>query len=442
MQRRNFLKTGLAGLGATSLGPQVLAGTPPVEEKAAAPLYPSYGAFEKAYAGHVAPGHVKYLERLGATLVPGKTEGVRIQDAYTGKWYWDCHRVGSLYNLGHRHPEVIKALRAGFEQLEIGNAFYLSQYKAHAAQRLSATTDDALSGVVYAASGTEAVEVSIKAARGITRRRKIVSLQHAYHGHSIMTIAAGGELHAQERFLADYPEEFTHVPWNDYAALEKVVDDETAAVLLEPMPAAIGCPPPLPGYLKQVEKLCHERGALLILDEIVTGVGGTGTFWLYQQEDILPDILTTAKGIAGGMQANAAALMKPELFQWMADDALLPHYTTFGGNELGCVATVATCDVVTAPGFLDHVNELALHFSEGFASLPFGTTQRGLFIAFHLPAPRSVEFVRRLFENGVLVLGRTETIVLFRPPLITSFTEADAIIGLVQNVSRQMFPST
>ena len=122
----------------------------------------------------------------------------------------------------------------------------------------------------------------------MTRRRKIVALEDSYHGHSGLTIAAAGNDADRDRYLMDYPQEFSRVPWNDWSAMERAVDDATAGVLIEAMPGRLGLPPPQPGYLERVRKLCSDRGALLIFDEVITGVGGTGTFWLYQQESFVP----------------------------------------------------------------------------------------------------------------------------------------------------------
>jgi acetylornithine/succinyldiaminopimelate/putrescine aminotransferase len=402
------------------------------------PVYPDYDVFKEVYAEHVGHGHLRVREASSLTIVIGDREGVRVQDSYTGKWYWDCHRVGSLYNLGHRHPRVVAALREAFELLEIGNAHMLTQYKAWAAEKLAASTGGQLPGVIYTSSGTEAVEVSIKTARGVTRRRRIVALENSYHGHSIMTIAAAGNDAHRKRYLADYPDEFVRVPWNDFKAMEKAVDDHTAGVLLEPMPARMGFPPPKPGYLERVQKLCRDRGALLIMDEVITGVGGTGTFWLYQQEGIVPDVLATAKGIGGGLQANAAALLKPEHYRWLGDD-YLGHYTTFGGNELGCVATAVTCDVIMEPGFLEHVRAVAKRFADGFADAPFELSQRGLCMGLMLPEPRNSEVVRRLYESGVIVAGGLPDVVQLRVPLVVSFDEADEIIGIVNRVAKEVF---
>jgi acetylornithine/succinyldiaminopimelate/putrescine aminotransferase len=343
-----------------------------------------------------------------------------------------------VYNLGHRHPRLVAALRDGFEILEIGNAHMLTQYKAWAAEKLAASTGGQLPGVAYTSSGTEAVEVTMKTARGVTRRRKIVSLEDSYHGHSIMTIAAAGNGAHRKRYLADYPDEFVRVPWNDYGAMEKAVDDDTAGVLLEPMPARLGFPPPKPGYLEKVQKLCRDRGALLMMDEVITGVGGTGTFWLYQQENIVPDVLATAKGIGGGLQANAAALLKPEHYKWLCDD-YMGHYTTFGGNELGCVATAVTCDIIMEPGFLEHVRALAKRFAEGFQDAPFELSHRGLCMGLMLPEPRNGDMVRALYENGVLAAGGRPNVVQLRAPLILSLDEADEIIFFNDTATTEIY---
>lgn len=442
MQRRDFMKIGAGSLGALALGRPAAAaqsdGPGAASSVPMPPIYAERGELEKAYAEHVGFGHLDALERSGLEIVIGEREGPRVRDAYTGKWYWDCHRVGSVHNLGHRHPRVVGAMRQALEQLEIGNSHLLAQYKAWAAEKLALSTGGQLPGIIWTASGTEANEVAFKASRGITGRRKVVSLENSYHGHSGLTIAAGGNAAHRKLYGMEYPEEFVHVPWNDSAAMENAVDDRTAAVLLEPMPARMGFPPPQPGYLKKVQELCRERGALLVMDEVIVGVGGTGTFWLYQQEDIVPDILTTAKGLGGGVGASAAALVTEEVYRWLGD-SYLAHYTTFGGHELACVAAATTCEVILEPGFLEHVRALARRFAEGFADSPFRLSHRGLCMGLLLPDPDNATMIRKLFANGLIASGGLAGVVQLRVPLILSFEEADQIISIVDRVARESF---
>jgi putrescine aminotransferase len=396
---------------------------------------PSYGdwkAAEAAFAAHVHPGRVALLHDLGVQLEVGAREGGRFQNAVTGQWLWNCHSNGGVFNLGHRNPRVVAALRGALDELDVGNHHLVSAYRAMAAERLSATTEGRLPGVVFAASGSEAVEIALKAARGFTQRRGIVSVVGGFHGHTGLAIAAGDEA-TRTRYLLDF-DDFSHVPYNDLDAMRAAVSERTAAVLLEPVPATLGFPPPDPGYLAGIEEVCRQQGALLILDEVQTGLGRTGTAWYHQQEGITPHALVTSKGLGGGVYPVGATLLDAEVFAWFTGE-FASHVSSFGGSELGCVVATTVCDMLTEPGFLDHVRALAQRFTEGFAGAPFALRQRGLVMGLDMGEHDAAYGAwRALFGAGVFAFPAAfDTAVLqFKPPLILSLDDADEIIRIVR----------
>jgi len=329
---------------------------------------------------------------------------------------------------------VTAAVSAAMRHLEVGNLFLSSAHKAKAAEKLAASTGGELPGVCFAASGSEANEVAIRAARGFTRRRKLVSLRHSYHGSSCLAMAAGDspELHA--RYLLDFPE-FVKVPYNDVEALRDAVDDETGCVLLEASPAQLGFPEPQAGYFEAVRKICDDKGAVFILDEVQTGLGSSGHFWLWQQQDVVPDIMTTAKGLGGGIIPNAALLLAPAIKDWFLDTEF-PHMSTFGGNELGCVATAAVCDITSRPEFVANVQRLIEQFREGFANARFRVNQVGLCMGLLSDTLTSYEMTRKLFAAGVLVLPAhyAPDAIEFRPILTLVEEDAESIIATVRDV--------
>ncbi len=442
MKRRDLLRSGMAaagwmagaGLAQADAGLTTVPAPylPGPHRDPLDPPYPDLLSMARAYYRHSGYGQVLTLRDQGTLLVMGDREGARVQHAYNGKWYWDCHRIGSLYNLGHRHPEIRQAVMDALVQLEIGDAYYLSGWRAQAAEKLAASTGGVLPGVSWAASGSEANEAALKAARGFTGRRKIVTIDDCYHGHTGLMIAAGGNDGDKDRYLLSYPDEFARVPWDDLDAMDAAVDDQTAAVLLEALLAKNGFKEPSPGYYAGVLDICRQNGALLIVDEVITGIGSTGTLWYLEQQGIDPDMLTTAKGLSGGLIPNAAMLMSQPIYDWFAS-AFQGHQTTFGGSELGCVATSATLDVVQAPGFLDNVNSLAQQFFDGFQGASFGVTGAGLCLGLQLPEPNNTEALKALFDAGVLAAGsRISDVVQLRPPLILDSTEAAEIIDVVR----------
>jgi acetylornithine aminotransferase len=247
-------------------------------------------------------------------------------------------------------------------------------------------------------------------------------------------MAAGDNAEANTRYLLDFPD-FIKVPYNDVDSLRAAVDKDTACVLLEASPAQLGFPEPDPGYFAAVRKICDDMGAVFILDEVQTGLGSSGRFWLWQQQEVVPDIMTVAKGLGGGIIPNAAMLMAPAIKSWFLDSEF-PHMSTFGGNELGCVATAAVCDITSRPEFSQNVIRLIEQFREGFADAPFRVNQVGLCMGLLSKTMSSFEMTRKLFDQGVLVLPAhyEPKAIEFRPVLILDENEAETIIRTVRDV--------
>ena len=395
--------------------------------------FPTARVTELAFDQIIGPSMGKLMQALGTNIHYGARSGAQVQDSFSGKWYWDCHRNGSLYNLGHRHPVIVNAVSGALSQLEVGNLFLSSGYKALAAQKLVASTDHGLTGAVFAASGTEANDCAIRVARGFTQRRKLVSVNGCYHGMSAFTMAAGDDPASCERYMIDFPE-FVKVPFNDIDAMRAAVDDETACVLLEASPAQLGFPEPAPGYFAAIRQICDDKGALFILDEVQTGLGSSGSFWLWQEQGIMPDMLTSAKGLGGGIIANAALLMAPAVKDWFIA-ADFPNVSTFGGSELGCVATSAVCDLTSSADFTNNVRRLIEQFREGFANAQFKVNQVGLCMGLLSDSMDSFTMTRKLADAGVLTLPAhyQPNAIEFRPVLILDEHEAETIISKVRN---------
>ncbi len=396
--------------------------------------YDTLDATCDAYARHVAPGKVALYRQLGVAGVMGRRGGATIEDAYTGELIFDCHCNGGVFNLGHRNPRVVQALRNALDSLDIGNHHLISGFRALLAERLAGTTGGALPGVMFAASGGEAIDLAIKTARGATGRRDIVSAEGSYYGPTGYALAAG-DAHFRAPFGEGLPG-FVHVPYDDLAALERAVDDDTAAVLLEAIPATLGMRPPSDGYFAEVAELCRRSGAKLIVDEVQSGLGRTGRFWCSQHHGIEPDLLVTGKGLSGGVYPMAAVLMKERLLHFY-DDFPLVHFSTFGGAELGCAAALAVLDIIEEPGFLDHVTHLSERFATGFRGLPFVLHRTGLMMGLEFPDEGAgITAMGRFRTAGLLTVyaNNAPSCLQFLPPLILTDSEADEIIDRVRGL--------
>jgi len=396
--------------------------------------YPSSSAAAEAFAAHVNAGKVATYRAFGLDLVMGERSGARFRDAYDGHWLYNCHCNGGVFNLGHRHPAVIDAVRSALDHLDIGNHHLVSGWRAKLAERLAATTGGQLPGVVFGVGGGEATDLALKVARAHTGRSGVVSAMGGYHGHTGLALATGDPEY-REPFGPNLPG-FVQVPFDDLAALDAAVGDTTAAVILETIPATLGMPLPSPGYLAGVERLCRERGACFVLDEVQTGLGRTGAMWAYQHEGVTPDMVITGKGLSGGIYPITATLMRREIHAFF-DDHPFVHVSTFGGSEIGCVAALTVLDIVEQPGFLERVRVLGERFEAGLAGVDVELRRRGLFMGLKLAGDGAGLMASAgLIRAGVFAVyaNNDTSVVQLLPPLILDDDEADAIIAIIRTV--------
>jgi acetylornithine/succinyldiaminopimelate/putrescine aminotransferase len=396
--------------------------------------FESYEALTALFRKHMAPGKLAYYERVGLLFVMGERGGIWFSDAFTGRRFINCHSNGGVFNLGHANPRVTRALSDALGKLDIGNHHFVSGPRARLAERLSGTTSGLLERVVFGVSGGEAIDLALKLARAATGRRKIVSAVGGYHGHTGLSVATGDPGY-RDWFGPNLPG-FVQVPFNDARALEGALDDDTAAVILEAIPATLGMPMPLPGYFTEVRRLCDERGVKLIIDEVQTGLGRTGKWWSYQHDDVAPDAIVSGKGLSGGLYPITATLLRADLHDAM--DTLsdpLVHISTFGGAELGCVAALEVLDIVSEPGFLERVTRQGELLAQRFEGLPFELRRRGLFAGLAFPTDDAAfGGIMRLMMQEIFAFpaGNDRRVLQFLPPLIMSDAEAEDLAERVQ----------
>lgn len=384
-----------------------------------------------AFAEHLSRGKVDTFTELGIDLVLGRREGPFFWDAFDGRRFYNCHCNGGVFNLGHRHPRIVATLRDALDEVDVGNHHLVSGWKAELARRLAATTDDRLPGVVLSPTGSEAIEVAIKTAIAVTGRRKVVSAHGAYHGHTGLAASAADARYHEPYGLA-LPG-FVHVPWDDLDAMDAAIDDETAIVLLETVPATLGMAIPSDGYLAGVQAQCRERGAVFALDEVQTGLGRSGRMWGFEHDGVAPDVVVTGKGLGGGLYPMAATLMTRDVHRFY-DEQPFVHVSSYGGSDLGCVVALAVLDVIEEPGFLERVEEVGLRLEKELAPLPCEVRRRGLFIGLAWPGEGAgVLAAKACIDAGVFaVFANNDTSVLqLLPPLILDDEQVDELAGLL-----------
>ncbi len=321
------------------------------------------------FSTHVSSGKAGFFHKYGMDFVMGAREGPWLQDMDAGKRLYNLHCNGGVFNLGHRDARIRAVLAQAMDELDIGNHHLMSRERADLAARLARLLPGNLSCTVFGVSGGEAIDLAIKVARAATGRLTVISARGGYHGHTGLALAAGDEKY-RVPFGPPVPG-FLQVAFGDLAALERAVDKETAAVLLETVPATLGMVIPSAEYLRGVRNLCQERGALLILDEVQAGLGRSGRLWAFEHFGVVPDILVLGKGLSGGLYPITATVLRADLEAVFHPDPFI-HISTFGGSEIGCRVALKVLEISSDPGFLDHVRELARRFREGIVGEPGG----------------------------------------------------------------------
>jgi putrescine aminotransferase len=403
------------------------------------------GVLRRAHA-FLMPNRVEVLAGLGVPLVIGRREGYRIWDL-DGHELMDFHLNGGTFNLGHRHPEIVATTRAALDELDIGNHHFPSESRALLAEQLARLTPGELNYSVFTPSGSEANDLALRIARHATGRRKVVSLDSGYYGHTGLTAAAGrGD--AARFFRSEYPGEFAKVPFDDLPALEKALAErDVAAVLLETIPATAGFPTPSPDYLPGVRTLCEAAGTLYVADEVQTGLGRTGRLWGVELFGVEPDLLVTGKGLSGGVYPMAAVVMTRAVGAWLEESGW-SYVSTFGGAEVGCRVASKVLELCSDAGTLAHARAISERFGRGLEALrarhPFlvGVSRTGLVMGLRFDHPQgAMRMSAALYRRGVWAMfaGFDRAVLQWKPGLLVdeaycdeSLERLDAALGDVE----------
>ncbi|MBI3447257.1 MAG: aspartate aminotransferase family protein [Magnetospirillum sp.] len=353
-----------------------------------------------------------------------------------GKTYLDFAAGVAVNALGHCHPRLVAALTAQAAKLWHTSNLYRVPGQEKVAAKLVARTF--AETVFFCNSGAEALEACIKMARrhhyvaGRPERHRIICAEGAFHGRTLATIAAGGQKKHLEGF-APMVEGFDHVPYGNLNALRDAIGPNTAAILVEPVQGEGGIVPGDPEYLRRLRATADEFGLLLILDEVQTGMGRTGTLFAHEQSGITPDIMAAAKGLGGGFPVGACLATEKAAAGLTAGT----HGSTFGGNPLAMAAAEAVIDVMGEPGFLEHVRRMAGllrgrldDLATRFPSVVEDVRGLGLMIGIKT-RPLNSEIVAKLAANGLLTVGAGDNVVRLLPPLIIDEGHVDEAIGIL-----------
>jgi acetylornithine/N-succinyldiaminopimelate aminotransferase len=376
-----------------------------------------------------------------ADLAFERGEGVWLV-ATDGERYLDFAAGVAVNVLGHAHPQLVAALTEQAQKVWHVSNLYRIPEGERLAERLCAHSFAATA--FFSNSGAEAMECAIKVARkyhsanGQPERFRIIAFEGAFHGRTLATLAAGGQKKHLDGF-GPVVEGFEHLALEDVAAVQRAINPETAAILIEPIQGEGGVRAPSTHFLKALRAICDRHGLLLIFDEVQTGMGRTGHLFAYQKLGVAPDVMALAKGLGGGFPIGAC-LATSEAAKGMTAGT---HGSTFGGNPLAMAAAHAVLDVILAPGFLERVRQNALLFKQRLAELkdrhPAIVAElrgEGFLIGLRALVP-AAELVEALRAERLLSVAAGENVVRLLPPLIVGEAEiADALARLDRAATR------
>lgn len=388
------------------------------------------------YQSHVNP----YLARLMSFAGFGtevKGEGATIWD-HEGREFLDFLGGYGVFSLGHRHPKVVQAVKDQLDLMPLSGKTFFGSKQAELAQKLAQAAPKGLDYTFFCNSGAEAVEAALKFARAATGRTEFVSTTGGYHGKTLGALSVTGREKYQKPFAPLVPGA-SFVPYGDIEALRAAVTDQTAAVILEPLQGEGGIHVPPLGYLSEARRLCTEKGALLILDEVQTGLGRTGRLFACQEEGVSPDLMTLAKALGGGVMPIGACMGTEQVWERVFSQNPLAHTSTFGGNPLACAAGIAALEVTLEENLCQRAEKLGERIMVGLkGACPDMVAEvrgKGLMIGVEFSRDEVGELViAQMVKRGLIAAYTLNNpkVIRLEPPLIITEEQADRAVEIVK----------
>ena len=390
-----------------------------------------YSEVYENYKQFVNPPLARVMKVSGSP-VEVRAQGCTIYDQ-NGKAYLDFAGGYGVFTLGHSHPKVIEAVKAQMDLMSLSGKTMFNVVLGRAARRLAELAPGDLQISFFANSGTEAVEGAIKLAKVATKRQKIVATANAYHGKTLGALSASG----RDYFRSEYQPllaHFEHVPYGEASAIEQTLKD-AAAFIVEPVQGEGGVIVPPAGYLREVREICDRTGALFIADEVQTGLGRCGMLFGCNRDDVVPDVMTLAKGLSGGIIPVGAYIARPSVWHAAYAKAPLMHTSTFGGNELACAAALAAMNVLMEDGLVENARLRGLQLLEGarklaleYPSIVREVRGLGLLVGVELTSEGyGGAIIPEMLKAGVTAAWtlNLQRVIRLEPPLIVTEEEVD-----------------
>ena len=398
-------------------------------------------------AEYVNPGRSRVYRLMGMTNVEHRGSGSTVVDI-EGNEFIDLCAGYAVINAGHRHPRILAAVQEQLGHMGLSTKTMLSAGEVDLAKALAEITPGDLKRSFFCATGAEAVEVALKVARMYTGRTNFVAAENGFHGKTLGALSATGGGSYRDPFQPLIPG-FTHVPFDDIEAMEKAVDEQTAAVILEPIQGEAGVVIPHPDYLPRVREICDRAGALLILDEVQTGIGRTGKNFACEHYGVTPDIMTLAKALSGGMIPVGAAVARSEVLEVFDANPWI-HSSTTGGNALACAAATAGLQVLQEEDLagqaqrkgvrvLERLEEMARNYPEVIQEV----SGKGLLAGVRFTKPAGgLMIMAELYSRGVLVIPSLMnwTVMRIAPPLNIEEQRLEMGLDIVEEAVEHIRP--
>jgi len=397
------------------------------------------------FSRFISPMKVRTMKAAGLDIIEDKREGACVWDI-TGKKYIDCQTGSGIMNVGRHNNEIIAALKKALDTYDIGVFLLCSKPKADLAKKLAEITPGDLACTIFGVGGGEANDAAIKIARGYTMKKEIIYTEKAYHGHTGFSLSAIGRDSYKEPFEPLMPG-FKMIPFGDIEAFRKAATDDTAAIILEPIQGEGGINIPPDDYLPAVRKICDEHEILLIFDEIQTGFGRTGKMFASEHWGVVPDIMTVAKSLSGGLYPIAATIFKQDIQDFFIPHPFI-HLSTFGGSDLGCMVGMAVIDYIQKNNLPQHAEKMGAKFRSGFdhllnifPTLLLEVRQKGLMMGLQYTiesmGPR---LTKKMAERGVIAIytGNDPSICRLMPPLVITPDEVDYVLNALEDSMKEL----
>lgn len=397
------------------------------------------------YEKYINPSSTRLFRFMGLSSIEAHAEGWTITDT-EGKEFIDCLGGYGVFAVGHKHPKVVEAVERELHAMPLCGKVLFNEPAALLAEKLAEITPGSLQYNFFCNSGTEAVEGCLKIARLATGRRKFIAAKNAFHGKTFGSLTATGRDLYRDPFqpLLDG---FVHVPFNDIPALEAAVDEETAAVILEPVQGEGGINVPEYGYLKQAEEFAHKKGAMLIADEVQTGIGRTGRWFGSDHDGVKPDLMAVAKALGGGVMPLGSVIGTEDAWRGLIEAPFL-HTSTFGGGQMACAAGVATLKVIEEENLLQRSAETGAYFKQEIEGIAREFPQvikevrgRGMMIGMDLVKEGAGGMLMALMIDQHVIVAYTlnnPKVIRIEPPLIMPKHVVDHVLEVLRSSIKQV----